>query len=246
MEGLTVLKEFRIFSFLAEGCYSGLMVLECRDVQRSFTTAGQTVDVLKGIWLGIKRSEVIAILGPSGSGKSTLLHLLAGLDKPNKGEIYWQGRSIQNMHQNDLAVLRLKHLGLVFQHHYLLDELSVAENISLSGRLQRQVDHERVKRLIRAVDLESRANFLPKYLSGGEKQRVAVARALYSQPSLVLADEPTGSLDRENSRAIYQLLVDLARREGSAVIMVTHDEGLVKDVDKRYYLDEGVLSLQNK
>jgi lipoprotein-releasing system ATP-binding protein len=217
------------------------MVLECRDVQRSFTTAGQTVEVLKGVWLSLKASEVVAILGPSGSGKSTLLHLLAGLDKPTKGEVYWQAKPIHNVHQNQLAALRLTQLGLVFQHHYLLDELSVFENISLAGHLINRIDSDRAHHLIEAVGLDQRKAFLPKHLSGGEKQRVAVARALYNQPLLVLADEPTGSLDRENSRIIYQLLVDLARREGSAVVMVTHDEGLVKDVDKRYYLDEGVL-----
>jgi lipoprotein-releasing system ATP-binding protein len=217
------------------------MVLECLDIHRSFTTAGQSVEVLKGVWLGIKPSEVVAILGPSGSGKSTLLHLLAGLDKPTRGEIYWQGRPIHTMHQNQLAALRLSQLGLVFQHHYLLEELTVFENVSLAGRLQKQIDVDRTRHLIEAVGLTQRKDFLPKHLSGGEKQRVAVARALYSRPMLVLADEPTGSLDRENSRNIYQLLVDLARREGSAVVMVTHDEGLVKDVDKRHYLDDGVL-----
>jgi lipoprotein-releasing system ATP-binding protein len=221
------------------------MVLECRDIQRKFVTAGQTVEVLKGVWLSVKASEVIAILGPSGSGKSTLLHLLAGLDKPTQGEIYWQGKAIHNLSQNQLAALRLTKLGLVFQHHYLLDELNVFENVTLAGRLKGNIDHARAINLVEAVGLSHRKGFLPRYLSGGEKQRVAVARALYSRPILVLADEPTGSLDRENSRAIYQLLVDLARREGSAVVMVTHDEGLVKEVDKRYYLDEGVLMLDH-
>jgi lipoprotein-releasing system ATP-binding protein len=219
------------------------MVLECRDVTRKFVTAGQTVEVLKGVWLSVKSSEVIAILGPSGSGKSTLLHLLAGLDKSTGGEIYWQGKTIGTVSQNDLAALRLTQLGLVFQHHYLLDELSVFENVTLAGRLKGTIDHDRAKTLIEAVGLSHRQEFLPRYLSGGEKQRVAVARALYSRPMLVLADEPTGSLDRENARAIYQLLVDLARREGSAVVMVTHDQGLVKEVDKRYYLDDGILML---
>jgi lipoprotein-releasing system ATP-binding protein len=166
---------------------------------------------------------------------------LAGLDKPTKGEIYWQGRPVHTMHQNQLAALRLSKLGLVFQHHYLLEELTVFENVSLAGRLQKQIDVERTQHLIEAVGLTQRKDFLPKHLSGGEKQRVAVARALYSRPMLVLADEPTGSLDRENSRSIYQLLVDLARSEGSAVVMVTHDEGLVKAIDKRYCLDDGVL-----
>ena len=136
------------------------MVLECRDIQRSFTTAGQVVEVLNGVWLGVKRSEVIAILGPSGSGKSTLLHLLAGLDKPTKGEIYWQGRPVHQLDQNKLAALRLTQLGLVFQHHYLLDELTVFENVSLAGRLQ-VLDFDRSYQIIEAVGLTHRKSFFP-------------------------------------------------------------------------------------
>lgn len=221
------------------------MVLETRDLQRSFITANVVVDVLKGVWLSVSKAEVIAILGPSGSGKSTLLHLLAGLDKPSKGEIYWENIPVHTTDKNKLAALRLQKLGLVFQHHYLLEELTVMENVTLSGRLRGSIDELRAKEVLDAVGLVKRQDFLPRKLSGGERQRVAVARALYSKPSLILADEPTGSLDRENARAVYALLVELAKREGSAVIMVTHDEGLVKDVDKRYYLTDGVLTIEN-
>lgn len=220
------------------------MVLETRDLRRSFVTANQTVDVLKGVWLSVNKAEVIAVLGPSGSGKSTLLHLLAGLDKPSQGEIYWEGVPVHITDKNKLAALRLQKLGLVFQHHYLLEELTVMENVTLSGRLRGVIDEARAKQVLDAVGLTNRQDFLPRKLSGGERQRVAVARALYSKPSLILADEPTGSLDRENARAVYALLVELAKREGSAVIMVTHDEGLVQNVDKRYYLTDGVLSIQ--
>lgn len=223
--------------------YSSLVVLESRDLQRSYTTANQTVEVLKGVWLSVNRAEVIAILGPSGSGKSTLLHLLAGLDKPTKGEIYWETIPVHTTDKNKLAALRLKKLGLVFQHHYLLEELTVMENVTLSGRLRGKIDEARANEVLEAVGLVNRQDFLPRKLSGGERQRVAVARALYGKPSLILADEPTGSLDRENAKVVYELLATLAKREGSAVIMVTHDEGLVKDVDKRYYLRDGVLTV---
>jgi lipoprotein-releasing system ATP-binding protein len=220
------------------------VVLETRDLQRSFITASQTVDVLKGVWLSVNKAEVIAILGPSGSGKSTLLHLLAGLDQPSKGEIYWENVPVHTTDKNKLAALRLQKLGLVFQHHYLLEELTVMENVTLSGRLRGVIDEARAKQVLDTVGLINRQDFLPRKLSGGERQRVAVARALYSKPSLILADEPTGSLDRENARAVYALLVELAKREGSAVIMVTHDEGLVKDVDKRYHLIDGLLTTE--
>jgi lipoprotein-releasing system ATP-binding protein len=219
------------------------MVLECRDLHRSFATPAQDVQVLKGVWLALRAAEVVAILGPSGSGKSTLLHLLAGLDRPNKGEIYWSGLPVHSTSHNSLAAIRLREVGLVFQHHYLLEDLTVLENVSLSGRLWGEVNLSRARELLLAVGLEQRADFLPKTLSGGERQRVAVARALYAKPGLILADEPTGSLDRVSAGAVYQLLVDLARQEQSAVIMVTHDEGLVQAVDRRYYLNDGVLEL---
>lgn len=221
------------------------MALACRDLHRTFHTASQSIQVLKGVNLEVSAGEVVAILGPSGSGKSTLLHLLAGLDKPSQGEIYWNRLAIHTKTSQDLAALRLSQIGLIFQDHYLLEELSVSENVSLTGRLQNRLDTQRASSLLRAVGLEQRQDFLPKKLSGGERQRVAVARALYANPPIILADEPTGSLDRVNARAVYEILVDLARSENSAVLMVTHDEGLVHNVDRRYYLQDGVLELQS-
>lgn len=218
-----------------------VMALECRDLHRTFTTNSQTISVLKGVNLNVNAGEVVAILGPSGSGKSTLLNLLAGLDTPTKGEIYWSKTPVHKSSSNALAKLRLTELGLVFQDHYLLEDLNVLENVSLSGRLSHLINEQRALRLLAAVGLENRSSFLPKKLSGGERQRVAVARALYAKPKMILADEPTGSLDRQNARAVYEILVDLARLEQTAVLMVTHDEGLVTHVDRRYYLADGVL-----
>lgn len=183
----------------------------------------------------------MAILGPSGSGKSTLLHLLAGLDKPTEGEVLWGEVKVHQTDNHALARLRLVRVGLVFQNHYLLQDLSVLENVTLSGRLSGRVDTARGESLLCAVGLGARRDFLPNKLSGGERQRVAVARALYAKPRIILADEPTGSLDRQSAGGVFELLVALARDEGSAVVMVTHDEGLVRKVDRRYYLHDGRL-----
>ena len=160
---------------------------------------------------------------------------------PTSGEIYWAQTPVHKTDKNALAALRLERVGLVFQHHYLLEELTVFENISLSGRLRGEVDEARANLVLEAVGLEERRDFLPKKLSGGERQRVAVARALYPKPALIFADEPTGSLDRESAGNVYELLVARAREENSSVVMVTHDEGLVQNVDKRYRLKDGVL-----
>ena len=217
------------------------MTLVCREIYRSFKSGNEIIEILKGVNLELAKAEIIAILGPSGSGKTTLLNLLAGLDKPSKGEVYWGDIAVHNRNNNELAKLRLKELGLVFQSHYLLEDLTVFENVNLTGRLQGSIDRARTIEVLQAVGLENRKNYLPKKLSGGERQRVAVARAIYAKPKIILADEPTGSLDRQSAKAVYELLVALARHEGSSVVMVTHDEALVKDLDKRYRLDDGKL-----
>lgn len=197
--------------------------------------------ILRGVTLQVFPAQVVAILGPSGSGKSTLLHLLGGLDRPTSGEVYWGERRVDRLPQRVLAQERARRLGLVFQQHYLLEDLNVLENITLPGRIRGQPDAARGAELLARVGLSERASFLPKRLSGGERQRVAVARSLYSRPQVILADEPTGSLDRSSAESVYVLLAQLAREEGSAVVMVTHDEGLVRDVDARFTLERGVL-----
>ena len=215
--------------------------LSCRGLTRTFTTPTGGLDILRGVDLNVFEAQVVAILGPSGSGKSTLLHLLGGLDRPTAGEIYWGGRRIDTLPQRVLARERAERLGLVFQQHYLLEDLNVLENVTLPGRIRGQPDRARGEALLERVGLVERATFLPKRLSGGERQRVAVARSLYSRPQVVLADEPTGSLDRASAAEVYALLAQLAREERSAVVMVTHDEGLVEGVDARYTLSGGVL-----
>lgn len=218
------------------------VVLSCSNLHRAYSSRAATTTVLTGVDLELRRGEVAAILGPSGSGKSTLLRLLAGLDRPDAGEIWWNGTAVHTRTPAQLAPLRSRNIGLVFQQHYLLEDLTARENISLPGHIRGERDDARASQLLSQVGLQDRADWLPEQLSGGEKQRVAVARALYDEPAILLADEPTGSLDRRNAAAVYALLVHLARSRGTAVLLVTHDEGLVSDVDSRYVLSEGRLN----
>ncbi len=216
-------------------------VISCRNVWRAYRNKASSTSVLHGVNLDVHRGEVAAILGPSGSGKSTLLRLLAGLDSPDKGSIFWDGFPVHEHRPQDLARQRSASVGLVFQQHYLLEDLTALENVTLPGRIRGEDGTERGVELLELVGLTARAGHLPEQLSGGEKQRVAVARALFDRPPIILADEPTGSLDRSNALGVYRLLVELARARNSAVLLVTHDEGLVQDVDTRYHLTEGKL-----
>ena len=215
-------------------------VLECSDLRRSYTTGRGRIDVLRGVDLVVEPGEVIAVLGPSGSGKSTLLHLLAGLDTADEGEVRWSGRTIAHT-QSDVARRRASHVGLVFQHHYLLAELSALENVTLPARIQGRRAEAEARELLAAMGLGERGDAHLHALSGGERQRVAVARAMVLRPPVLLADEPTGSLDRASAREVYALLRELARERDAAVVVVTHDEGLVADADRRLRLDDGVL-----
>lgn len=216
-------------------------VLACRRLRRDFATPAGPLSVLRGVDLEVRAGEVVAVLGPSGSGKTTLLHLLAGLDRPSGGEVWWGDLPVHARPPRALAEERSRRVGLVFQDPHLLSELDALANVTLPGRIRGRPSRERGEELLTAVGLSERAHARPATLSGGERQRVAVARALYADPPLVLADEPTGSLDRANARAVFDLLVRLARERGRAVVMVTHDEGLVHDVDARYRLDDGRL-----
>src|SRR5690625_2157554 len=172
-------------------------VLCCKNLTRTYQAGPeQELDVLTGVDLTMQAGEVAAILGPSGSGKSTLLHLLAGLDSPTSGEIWWGEFPVHEHRPQDLASMRSQHVGLIFQQHYLLQELTVLENVTLPGRIHGRLDPGLGRDLLEAVGLSDRADYLPRKLSGGERQRAAVARALYGRPRIILADEPTGSLDR--------------------------------------------------
>jgi len=199
-------------------------VLEARGLGYSYGNG----PLFRGLSFALGPGEALALLGPSGSGKTTLLHLVAGLLPFQEGEVYWEGEAIRGVPEARLARRRLSFLGLVFQHHFLLPELTALENVLVPGYLAGQVDRGRAWALLEALGLKEKAHLLPQRLSGGERQRVAVARALYLKPRLLLADEPTASLDRRQAREVLALLRALAREEGAALLLATHDEALVE------------------
>ena len=216
-------------------------VLACHALHRDFVTPAGVLPVLAGAELEVRPGEVVAVLGPSGSGKTTLLHLLAGLDRPTSGEVWWGDEAVHARAPRELARLRSERVGLVFQDPHLLPELDAVANVSLPGRIRGRASAERATALLTSVGLSERLRARPATLSGGERQRVAVARALYADPPLILADEPTGSLDRATATTVFDLLVRIARERRRAVLMVTHDAGLVHDVDARFRLEDGRL-----
>jgi lipoprotein-releasing system ATP-binding protein len=202
------------------------VVLDVEDLSFAYPE----VELFESLSFSLNAGEALAVLGPSGSGKTTLLHLVAGLLRVQGGDVRWEGRSISRLGEEELARLRLSYLGLVFQHHYLLAELSALENVLVPGYLSGSVDREWGLELLRGVGLEARAHLLPRALSGGERQRVALARALYKRPRLLLADEPTGSLDKRNAERMAELMKALCHDLGIALLIATHDEHLVSDL----------------
>ena len=219
------------------------MLLELKDVTRSHDGPAGPVEVLRGVSLSIDSGESVAILGPSGSGKSTLLNLMGVLDAPTSRTVCFEGRDVADLGRNVRAKLRNTRIGFVFQSHHLLVQLTVWENI-LVPALVSGVTAEvkaRAKRLLERVGLKDRIDHTPGALSGGERQRVAVVRALVNAPGLVLADEPTGSLDRATAEELGDLLVELNREEGAALVVVTHSETLAGRMGRALVLRDGSL-----
>lgn len=212
--------------------------LEARDLRHTYP--GPT-EVLRGVSLSLEPGRVLAVLGPSGSGKSTLLHLLGGLESPASGEVLWAGRSLRGQGVEALARRRAAEVGFVFQHHYLLEDLTVLENVGVPSLIAGRPDEVRARELVERVGLGPRSRHFPRALSGGERQRASLARALQTRPSLVLADEPTGSLDRENAAMVFGMLVELAREQRAAVVVVTHDHGLAARADEVLHLRDGLV-----
>jgi ABC-type lipoprotein export system ATPase subunit len=222
-------------------------LLEVRDVSKVYaaTTGGPETRVLRGVNLSLSAGQSLAIMGPSGAGKSTLLNLIGGLDKPTSGAIYLEGQDLASLSEDELAAVRNRRLGFVFQLHHLLPQCTAIENVlipTLARDSAKADDVDRATDLLRRVGLGDRAHHFPGQLSGGERQRAAVARALINRPSLLLADEPTGSLDAASAEAVAHLLTDLNRVEGVSVLVITHAPEIAARFGRTLRLDDGVLA----
>ena len=217
------------------------IIIEVRGLSKTIDSGSHRVEILKGIDLTVPRGQFVAVMGPSGSGKSTLLGLLAGLDAPSSGQILLDGQEITHLGEDEMAVLRGRKIGFVFQSYQLVPTLTAEENVQLP--LDVGVDgHDgaaRTRELLESVGLSDRLDHYPIQLSGGEQQRVAIARAFVCRPPLILADEPTGNLDSANGRHVLEMLLDLNRREQTTLLLVTHNRELVARADRLISLHDG-------
>ena len=218
------------------------LVISLKNITKTFK--GLDAPVLSNLNLQLNKSENIAISGVSGSGKSTLLHLMAGLDYPNSGSVHLNNENIGNLSQNDLSIMRNQLIGFIYQSHHLLPDFSALENVVMpliirGGKYQS--NHNKAIKILKKLGLSNRLDHYPHQLSGGERQRVAIGRALINEPQIILADEPTGNLDRSNAKVVFDLFINLAKEYGSTIVLVTHDPELARKMKKIYHLSAGKL-----
>ena len=217
-------------------------MITCSNIKKQY----DGLQVLKGVNLTIEKGELVCIVGPSGAGKSTLLHILGTLDTPDEGDLLLNGKKINGLNSNQLAEIRNKNLGFVFQFHHLLPEFTALENVCIPGFIARRNENEvkeRARFLLDLMGLSNRLEHKPNELSGGEQQRVSVARALINNPEIILADEPTGNLDSNNSKELHQLFFDLKAKFNQTFVIVTHNEALAEMADRKLVMKDGLIVL---
>ena len=219
--------------------------IEVADIQKIYEEGSVRVHAVKGVTLSIDAGQLVLLMGPSGSGKTTLLSMMGCILKPTKGSLRIMGEEVINWNENSLPLTRRRHIGFIFQHFNLLSALTALENVEVSLNLKgiKGKEGNRIARdLLEQVGLGDRCDFLPMDLSGGEKQRVSIARALAGKPSIILADEPTGNLDSQTGRKVIELIKQLAVKESKSIVIVTHDSRITDLADRIYHIEDGILT----
>ena len=215
-------------------------ILRVENLRKTYGSGENAVHALDGVSFSVQKGEFVAIIGPSGSGKSTLLHILGGVDKPTSGKVWMDGKDVYTQNDDQLAVFRRRQVGLIYQFYNLIPVLNVVENITLPVLMDGQkVNDERLRELISTLGLKGREDHLPNQLSGGQQQRVSIGRALMNAPAVVLADEPTGNLDRKNSQEIVELLKLSNQKYNQTLIVITHDESIALQADRIIAFEDG-------
>ena len=223
-----------------------MSILSIKDITKNFKTEDKTIQILKGISFEVKKGEFVAIIGSSGSGKSTLLSIIAGLDNPSSGKVILDKEDVFSLNENQLSELRNKKIGFIFQSFFLVPSLNAYENIELPSQIAGKSQSKKINSLLDAVGMNHRKNNYPIQLSGGEKQRIAIARALVNNPEILFADEPTGNLDSKNSKQIIELLQELHKKEQKTLIIVTHEPEIAKVAQRVIEVKDGKIISDKK
>ncbi len=218
-------------------------ILRCENLTKIYGTENTEIRALDNVSFSVEKGEFVSIVGPSGSGKSTLLHILGGVDRPTSGKVFINGTNIHGLSEDKLAIFRRRQIGLIYQFYNLLPVLNVDENIALPHLLDgRKLDKQRLDDIVERMGLADRRNNLPSQLSGGQQQRVSIGRALFNHPTIILADEPTGNLDRHTGAEIIHLLRESNRSQKQTLLLITHDESIALQADRMLYIEDGKIT----